>query len=285
MPGPVAPHWPRGTRGIALNVEQLAQRSSAQVLSRSRVNPPGLAATTRSNASARGRFVSTSRAGPWRMRATGSSEPERRAGNRGTAVGAGRRGRRCFSRPGPSPPLAAEPASPRRREFGRGGQTSALVVRRMVANRVRTDRPSIQSNGYGEPARPRCRNRRAAADRIGGEPILDDPGLLSAQAPIWSGDGRWIYYRALRSGAVQIWRSAADGSGSQAVTAEDGDILSIERALDGSGIVYRVGAPRRWSSGRNWRNMISVSSSTSMSSWDRTCFAAPWSMVVGQASA
>jgi hypothetical protein len=115
---------------------------------------------------------------------------------------------------------------------------------RRVAFRI--DRPSIERNSYrlawhvldlstGE------QKEIASA----GEPIVNDPGLLAAEAPIWSPDGRWIYYRALRSGAVQIWRSAADGSRSEAVTAEAGDVLSFERTADGRGLAYRVGPPRR----------------------------------------
>lgn len=109
----------------------------------------------------------------------------------------------------------------------------------------RTDRPSVSRNSYDlawhviDPATG-VRTEISGA----GEPIINDPGLLAAEAPIWSLDGRWIYYRALRSGAVQIWRSAVDGSGSQAVTAEEGDVLSVESSRDGRAILYRVGPPR-----------------------------------------
>lgn len=114
---------------------------------------------------------------------------------------------------------------------------------RIVA--FRTTSPSIQRNSYElswhvlETGSGRV--RRIAA---GGEPIVVEPGVVSAEPPIWSLDGRWIYYRALHAGAVQIWRSAADGSSSQAVTAEAGDVLSIERSRDGRGIAYRVGPAR-----------------------------------------
>lgn len=114
---------------------------------------------------------------------------------------------------------------------------------RLVA--FRETRPSIQRNSYElswhvlEAGSGRV--RRIAA---GGEPIVVEPGVVSAEPPIWSPDGRWIYYRALHAGAVQIWRSAADGSRSQAVTAEAGDVLSIERTRDGRAIAYRVGPAR-----------------------------------------
>lgn len=86
------------------------------------------------------------------------------------------------------------------------------------------------------------RVRRVAG---GGEPIVIEPGTVSAERPVWSPDGRWIYYRALHRGAVQIWRSAADGSASHAVTAEEGDVLSLEPAPGGRGLTYRVGPARR----------------------------------------
>lgn len=114
---------------------------------------------------------------------------------------------------------------------------------RLVA--FRETKPSIQRNSYElswhvlETGSGRV--RRIAA---GGEPIVVEPGVVSAEPPIWSPDGRWIYYRALQAGEVQIWRSAADGSRSQTVTAEAGDVLSIERTRDGRGIAYRVGPAR-----------------------------------------
>jgi dipeptidyl aminopeptidase/acylaminoacyl peptidase len=109
----------------------------------------------------------------------------------------------------------------------------------------RTDRPSIARNSYDLDWH--VLDLASGAERRiagAGEPIVADPGLLVAEPPIWSPDGRWLFYRALRSGAVQIWRSAADGSASEAVTAEDGDILFMERSFDGRSILYRVGPPR-----------------------------------------
>lgn len=109
----------------------------------------------------------------------------------------------------------------------------------------RSDRASIERNSY-DLAWHVVDLATGAARRIGtgGDPLIADPGMLVTEPPIWSPDGRWIYYRALRSGAVQIWRSAVDGSGSRVVTAEDGDVLSMQRSLDGRGILYRVGPPR-----------------------------------------
>lgn len=142
---------------------------------------------------------------------------------------------------------AARPAPPPLNEFVEVADISAVAASpdgRLVA--FRTDRPSIALNGYRlawHMLDVATGERREIGS--GGDPIINEPGLLAAEAPIWSPDGRWIYYRALRSGAVQIWRSAADGSGSQAVTAEQGDVLSIEPTPGGRGIAYRVAPPRR----------------------------------------
>jgi dipeptidyl aminopeptidase/acylaminoacyl peptidase len=110
----------------------------------------------------------------------------------------------------------------------------------------RTDRASIERNSYDlgwhvlDLAGETVRGIGSA-----GEPIAIEPGRLAADAPVWSPDGRWIYFRALSAGAVQIWRSAVDGSASEAVTAEEGDVVALERAPNGGGILYQVGPPRR----------------------------------------
>ena len=141
----------------------------------------------------------------------------------------------------------AEPSPPALRELVEVVDLSALAPSpdgRLAA--IRTDRPSLERNSYELTWHvvDLATGRRLEIAGAG-EPILNDPGLLAAEAPIWSPDGRWIYYRALRSGAVQIWRAAADGSGSHVVTSEEGDVLAIERSADGGEIVYRVGPPRR----------------------------------------
>jgi len=114
---------------------------------------------------------------------------------------------------------------------------------RLVA--FRTDKPSIAANSYRlawhvvDLATGASREIASA-----GDPIVKEPGLLTAEAPVWSPDGRWIYYRALHAGEVQIWRTATDGSRSEAVTAEAGDVVAVEAAADGRGIAFRVGPPR-----------------------------------------
>lgn len=140
----------------------------------------------------------------------------------------------------------AEPASPGLNELVEVADLSGLAAS-PDGTRIafRTDRASIQRNGYDLEWHV-AELGTAAVRRVGsgGDAIIADPGVLVAEPPIWSPDGRWIFYRALQTGEVQIWRSAADGSGSRAVTAEDGDILSIELSADRRGIVYRVAPPR-----------------------------------------
>lgn len=108
----------------------------------------------------------------------------------------------------------------------------------------RTDEPLVAANSY-RLAWHMLDLETGEQREIGsaGQPIVNDPGLLAAEAPIWEADGRAFYYRALDRGEVQIWRAAADGSGSRVVTAEAGDVLSMEPAPDGA-IHYRVGPPR-----------------------------------------
>jgi dipeptidyl aminopeptidase/acylaminoacyl peptidase len=114
---------------------------------------------------------------------------------------------------------------------------------RLVA--FRSEQASIDRNSYDlvwHVLEADSGRVRRIAD--GGEPIIAEPGTVAVEPPLWSPDGRWIYYRALQGGAVQIWRAAVDGSAAEAVTTEEGDVLSIGMAPDGRGIAYQVGPPR-----------------------------------------
>lgn len=114
---------------------------------------------------------------------------------------------------------------------------------RLIAFRI--ERPSIDRNSYHLSWHVLdARTGVVVEVAPGGQPIIEDPGRLVGEAPIWSSDSRWIYYRALQGGEVQIWRAAADGSTAHRVTAEQGDVLSIEAAPDGRSLVYNVGPPR-----------------------------------------
>ena len=110
----------------------------------------------------------------------------------------------------------------------------------------RSDRASVEGNDYRlawHVVELATGERRQIADA--GQAIVNDPGLADAEPPVWSPDGRWIHYRALVSGSVQIWRAAVDGSGAAAVTDEDGDVLSLHLSEDGASLDYEVGPSRR----------------------------------------
>lgn len=63
-------------------------------------------------------------------------------------------------------------------------------------------------------------------------------GFADAITPRWSPDGKWIFYRRRDGGAVQLWRAAADGSGSEAVTDSGDDIDDFRVSADGRSIIY-----------------------------------------------
>lgn len=69
-------------------------------------------------------------------------------------------------------------------------------------------------------------------------------GLSSPEMPVWSHDARWIYYRAMIDGRVDIWRAAADGSVAEAVTQDAADVRDFYLSVDGNTLVYSVGAAR-----------------------------------------
>ena len=77
----------------------------------------------------------------------------------------------------------------------------------------------------------------------GGKPIYND-GLIEAETPVWSPDGRFFYHRALVDGAIGIWRVAADGSGTRPVVVGDSDVESFELGTDGRTISYVTGPTR-----------------------------------------
>ena len=69
-------------------------------------------------------------------------------------------------------------------------------------------------------------------------------GTLLSEPPVWSADSRFILYRAVIDGEVQVWRAAADGSGVARITHEAGNVIDMMLGADGHTITYRVGASR-----------------------------------------
>lgn len=69
-------------------------------------------------------------------------------------------------------------------------------------------------------------------------------GTLLSEPPIWSADSRFLLYRAVIEGEVQIWRAAADGSTVQRLTQEAGNVIDLAAGADRRSILFRVGAAR-----------------------------------------
>lgn len=69
-------------------------------------------------------------------------------------------------------------------------------------------------------------------------------GSLERGAVRWSPDGRWIAYTLLRDGAVQLWRSRADGGLQEQITHNAADVQQFEWSEDGGSLYYTVAASR-----------------------------------------
>ena len=77
----------------------------------------------------------------------------------------------------------------------------------------------------------------------GGRALWTAAGLAVVEAPQWSANGRFLYYRALIDGGVGVWRAAADGSGAAPVVRDGADVTAF--ALDGADrLTYEVGPTR-----------------------------------------
>jgi dipeptidyl aminopeptidase/acylaminoacyl peptidase len=60
----------------------------------------------------------------------------------------------------------------------------------------------------------------------------------------WSPDGRWIAYTALHDGAIQLWRSKADGSAREQLTHSAADVREFEWNAAGTALYFNVGTAR-----------------------------------------
>ena len=78
----------------------------------------------------------------------------------------------------------------------------------------------------------------------GGVPLRDSAGGSLPAKVVWSADSRWIYYRALVDGKVDVWRAATDGSGAQPLTHDAADVRDFALADRGHVLRYSVGATR-----------------------------------------
>ena len=115
---------------------------------------------------------------------------------------------------------------------------------RMAA--FRTERASIKRNTYDtvwyvQPIDGTSPPRRLGE---GGAPLRDSGGLSVSEAAVWSPDGRWIFYRAVFDGRVEVWRAAVDGSRTEPVTHDLANVRAFLLSADGSVLKYSVGATR-----------------------------------------
>lgn len=84
----------------------------------------------------------------------------------------------------------------------------------------------------------------------GGEPIFFIApsgirvGTLTVEVPKWSPDGRWIVYRRMQDGQIQLWRSRTDGSIQERLTDNHADVESFQWSADGTRIFFQVDRTR-----------------------------------------
>ncbi len=73
-------------------------------------------------------------------------------------------------------------------------------------------------------------------EAAGGQPrrLTKHPGFENF--PSWSRDGKWIYFRSMRSGSSQVWRMAPDGTSAEQMTTAGG--ASAWESWDGQTLYY-----------------------------------------------
>jgi dipeptidyl aminopeptidase/acylaminoacyl peptidase len=110
----------------------------------------------------------------------------------------------------------------------------------------RQEQASVDRNAYATAWYVQALDGGAPPVRVAdaGDALRGLFGETLFEPPSWSPDGRWIYYRALVDGAVQVWRAARDGSHAEAVTHDDADVVSFALGADGRDLLYTVGPSR-----------------------------------------
>jgi hypothetical protein len=110
----------------------------------------------------------------------------------------------------------------------------------------RTEQASIERNTYDTTWYVQGMDGRSPPRRVadGGVPLRNTSGISVPVTPVWSADGRWIYYRALMDGKIDVWRAATDGSGAEPLSLDAADIREFSVVDGGRAIRYSVGAAR-----------------------------------------
>lgn len=89
---------------------------------------------------------------------------------------------------------------------------------------------------------------RKTVTGIGGGVL--NTGFPVTISPVWAKDGSAIYFLKRTNHSTQIWRARTDGSGSEPVTHDTGDVVEFAQAVGGNSITYatnRVDAERQTS--------------------------------------
>lgn len=108
----------------------------------------------------------------------------------------------------------------------------------------RVQRPSVGRNTYAiEWYVADLATGKVTVAGDGGEVIYDN-GVIEADAPVWAPDSRAFFRRALVGGAIGIWRTAADGTGSRKVVAGEADVERIAATPEGDALTYWTGPTR-----------------------------------------
>ncbi|MCD9032692.1 Atxe2 family lasso peptide isopeptidase [Luteimonas sp. Y-2-2-4F] len=140
---------------------------------------------------------------------------------------------------------AAEPISPRRliEIVDISGPAVSPDGERVA---FRTEQASVERNTYDAVWYVQDIDADTPARRVGdgGVPLRTSAGLPLPASVAWSLDGRWIYYRALVAGRIDVWRASADGSGAEPVTRDPADVRAFVLGEDGKTLRYSVGATR-----------------------------------------
>jgi len=115
---------------------------------------------------------------------------------------------------------------------------------KLVAFRV--ERASVERNTYDTIWYVQGIDGKAPPRPVanGGVPLRDSAGTSLPAIAVWSPDGRWIYYRALVAGRIDVWRAAVDGSDAEPVTNDAADVRDFSLSADGRTLDYSVGATR-----------------------------------------
>jgi dipeptidyl aminopeptidase/acylaminoacyl peptidase len=124
------------------------------------------------------------------------------------------------------------------------GGLAASPDGRLVA--FRTEQASIERNTYQTVWYVQPVDGSAPPKRLGegGEPLRNSGGLSTPEEAVWSSDGRWIFYRVVLDGRVEVWRAAVDGSHTERVTDDAANVRAFSLGADGGTLVYSVGATR-----------------------------------------